>query len=181
MKKAGILGALVLAVLILSAANVSAQSRRLVPLNDPTCPIVIERLDAGYTKPFFAQGDWQSPFLDIFWKNKSDSKKTVRAAKFKAMIFNVLREHYRTENLITNHENLVPGKSNKDAWRWPSWVEEPEAYHFFVVCEKLLFDDGTIWVRSDDSLFLAVEKEMVPDVPLEVIIRAQERERESKQ
>lgn len=174
---------LLLLLLLVMTLSISAQAqkRRTVGINDDECPVVIERVEAGYSRPFFANGDWQSPFLDVWWKNRNNTPGTIRAAKFKVVIFNVMREHYRTEEVLTSYENLVPGKSNKDAWRWPSWVEEPEAFHFYVVVEKLLFDDGTIWFRQNDAIFEIVDKEMAPEVPIHTLIEAQERERESKQ
>ena len=173
---------LLMLLLILTFSITSmAQKRRCVGLKDDDCPVVIERVEAGYSRPFFANGDWRSPFVDVWWRNRKTTPKTIRAAKFKVIMFNVMREHYRTEEVMTSYENLVPGKSNKDAWRWPSWVEEPEAFHFYVAVEKLLFDDGTIWIRQNETLFDKIEEEMAPEVPIHSLIEAQERERESKQ
>lgn len=157
-------------ILFLMCATTYAQTRTLDPLNIEDAPIKILNLFAKK----YGDNNIDATGIEVRYRNNSD--KTIVAIEIKFIMFDVFREYYDTRFGIVFGKKFSPSKIDSNVWRWPAWIDEHEAFNYFVCIEKVMFDDDTIWVRSDDSIFDIIPQKMNPDAPLNEITQKKREE-----
>jgi len=126
-----------------------AQERICKHYNYNDAPIQIEKTASGFSS---ING---MPYCDIYYKNTSS--KEVAAVSFLVITFDVL--HYYNDTVIYYDfkTKLRPQQRRKTAYKVPivpsARAQQINNYHNFVIPERVVFTDGTLWKRSDDQVF----------------------------
>ena len=134
---------------IVLSETLSAQERILVPLHPAEAPVSVTKLWAG---------GYECPIIVVKWKNISI--KNIVAIQFRAIIFDVFYEYYDTYFLVHHKLKNTPGKEEEVRISLPGFINLSSAYHYFVACEIVVFDDKTLWHRTDDSIYEEVTRNL---------------------
>jgi hypothetical protein len=111
----------------------------------------------------------ESHCLGIVWRNTS--QKTIMACEFRVFCFDALKRfsEYKTTHMF--NRKAAPQESHQT----PAFLEHRigsfEANHICVVPERVLFDDESIWQRTDDSIYGTIIRKIKSDIDPECLKR----------
>jgi len=132
---------LLITALLLVSQCAFAQVKVRKAVNVPNSPIKIANLASGYSTYHLTN------YVDIYWRNVSD--KTIFACQFKVVIFNMLKEHVVTYDLMEFEKQYPPGDAiNKIAVRQPRnelELTNDEFYNVLILPDRVVFTDGSVW------------------------------------
>jgi hypothetical protein len=95
------------------------------------------------------------------WSNKGD-KKAV-AIEWKIIAFGVCRSYYGNYHYDSFWVNANRVKKTTDQY-WHDFnfsiYSSPLQYYNYLIPQRILFDDDTVWIREDDSIYDEIVEKM---------------------
>ena len=130
-------------IILLMSSLVIAQSKEITTLNIKGCPIKLSNASS----------------YQVNLENTTE--KPIFAVRFKVVYFNPFNEFVGVEyytNVRTSYEGFIEtGSAFEFKWK-PRFLEDYDAFHFFIYVDKCTHTDGTIWTQPDDKLLAAISK-----------------------
>ena len=130
-------------LIILISSLVIAQSKEITTLNIKGCPIKLSNASSYNVKL------------------ENTTENPIFAVRFKVVYFNPFNEFVGVEyytNVRSHYDGFIDAGSTFE-FKWePKFLEDYDAFHFFIYVDKCTHTDGTIWTQPDDKLLAAISK-----------------------
>ena len=161
-----------LGILIFSSSSFAQRDGDGYHYNPKDCPLNIQSSKGIWSNPGRGEQHWG---IQIDFNNTSDKK--IVAIIFRVYGFSCFNDLTDVLYVIHERQNLTPGRrASKKMFLWADpdgrefFNNSDAAFHTIVITEELLFEDKTIWTRTDESYKDFIVETMAPKIRHEDLI-----------